>query len=174
MNFSNRTNLPACPTPANAPGDEMGRGSGADRGPGGALVRAHPKNASEGRFSGPPDLQAFLAAQPLREAARQLGLARGTVDRLRRGYWPANARRILRAWAEYKGRAPRASGWFIRVVRSDGTVTHGARLYGGPGLGSRVGERVAVARSHSGGLMVQTLDEPMERYALELLEPVAP
>ncbi|MDO5623797.1 MAG: hypothetical protein Q4G71_03820 [Pseudomonadota bacterium] len=112
---------------------------------------------------------AFACDGSVREAANALRLSLGTIHQLRAGYWPDDARRILRAWADYKGRTGRiSSSWFLRRVRAGGCVLHAGREWTGVGLARRVGELVAVARMPGGELLAQTLEIPAERLPLEL------
>ena len=123
-----------------------------------------------GPESAPADLLAWLRAQSVSDGAQALGLSRRTVYRLQGGYWPPDARKIMRAWSAYKGRTGRiASSWFLRRVRAGGVVPHAGRRWSGVGLQQHVGELVAVARMPDGALLAQTLELPAQRLPLEAL-----
>lgn len=131
-----------------------------------------PPPAPSGRASGlncpPPELVEFARAGSVRQAAAALGLSLPTVHLLRKGYWPADPRRLLRAWSDYQGRTGRvASSWFLRRVRAGGVVPHAGRQWTGIGLAQCVGELVAVARMPGGALLAQTLELPARRIPLE-------
>lgn len=101
------------------------------------------------------------------DVARELGLTRGTVYRLRDGYWPSNPSNILQAWGRYKaGRAVVDSSWFLRRVRSGGMVRHAGADFTAPCLPARVGQMLAVVRGADGCLLAQTLELPAERFTL--------
>lgn len=120
----------------------------------------------QARFSLPLDLQAFVRACPVRESARLLGLSVGTIHRLLSGYWPRDPRRILAAWARFKGRdARRATSWFLRRVRHGG-VLHAGQRFGARELAGRDGELIAMARTADGGLVAVALDAPAGRFIL--------
>ena len=136
---------------------------------GGPSVPAEPSARLEAEFSDRANLLAFLRSRPIRESARALGLSRRSIYRLLQGYWPNEPREILGVWMDYKSRASQpASSWFLRRVRPEGVVHHGRSSYTSLALGTRVGELVAVARSH-GGLLAQTLEPPLERLVLVCL-----
>lgn len=119
----------------------------------------------------PPDLLNFVRAHSVRDAMAALGLAVGTVHRLRQGYWPSDPRKIVEAWSQYKAkRGMEVSSWFLRRVRAAGLVRHAGVDYTAPLLAARTGQLLAVARADDGGLLAQTLDMPAERL---LLVPVA-
>ena len=142
-----------------------------DHGRGAATASPRGKNAPEGPKSAPPDLMAFLAASTLSGAVDALRLSRPQISRLRSGYWPTDARKIVSAWDRYKGRTTeRQSGWFLRRVQPDGTVLHAGQAWAAPGLALRTGQTLAVARSAADALVAQTLDLPSERFALQRLE----
>lgn len=125
-------------------------------------------DAPGGLESAPPDLMGFLSAVPVGEACHTLGLSRRTVHRIRHGYWPADSRKIGRAWDAYKGRSvARATSWFIRRVAPDG-LRHGGKLYAASQLAGRAGELLAVARAADGGLLAQSLELPAERFTLSV------
>lgn len=120
-----------------------------------------------GPVSAPPDLLHFVRAYSVREAGAALGLAVGTVYRLRQGYWPGDPRKIVDAWSQYKAsRALEVSSWFLRRVRESGLVRHAGRDYTAPRLEARTGQLLAVARAADGGLLAQTLELPAERMPL--------
>ena len=126
-------------------------------------------NGVNGLQSQPADLAAFVHASSTREVASVLGVGHGTVTRLKQGYWPADSRKIVQAWGEYKGRsAHRATSWFIRRVSTDG-VRHGGKWYMASQLAGRAGELLAVARSDDGDLLAQSLELPTERFTLSAL-----
>lgn len=126
-------------------------------------------NRCYGPDSMPADLQEFVRAQPVRDAAQALRLSLGTVHRLVQGYWPSDPRKIVQAWSAYKGRAGHlASSWFLRRVRSGGLISHAGQQWTAPGLAIRAGELLAVARADDGSLLAQTLGLPAERLALAL------
>ena len=144
------------------------RGLRADRGS--VAISAPPgaKNAASGPNLPPADLLQFVLDGPVRDVARRLRLSLGAVHQLRHGYWPADSRRLMRAWSEYKGRTARvASSWFLRRVRSDGSIAHRGLAWTGMGLAQHVGELVAVARMPDGALLAQTLALPAQRIPLE-------
>lgn len=136
-----------------------------------ATPLSRPAKRPSGPSSVPADLRAFVLAQRPAEAARLLGVARGTVYRLRDGYWPADSRALVTAWAEYRGRAAALSSrWFLRRVLPGGQVRHGGAAYAAHHLLPRVGQLVAVARETGGGLLAQSLELPVGRFPLELIE----
>lgn len=119
-----------------------------------------------GPVSAPVDLMAFLQGCTVTEAAVALNVSRGTVHRLRSGYWPADCRNLLDVWRAYKGRTvKRSTSWFIRRVHFDG-VRHGGKLYRSPYLAGREGELLAVARSVEGDFLAVSLELPTERFLL--------
>lgn len=125
---------------------------------------------SYGPKSPPAELVDFVRAHPNREVAADLGLALGTVYRLKGGYWPSDSRKIMQAWGRYKGRSvERATSWFIRRVSASG-VRHGGKLYQAPQLAGRSGELLAVARVADGGMLAQSLELPAERFVLSVLQ----
>ena len=125
------------------------------------------QNRAYGPHSMPTDLHDFIHAQPVRDTAEALRLSLGTVHRLMRGYWPEDSRKLVQAWSAYKGRAGRlASSWFLRRVRSGGMVSHAGQQWTAPGLATRTGELLAVARAADGALLAQTLELPSERLPL--------
>lgn len=135
--------------------------------PGGTSAAADPGKGTYGPALPPPDLLAFAQQTPVAQAAQYLGLARKTVYRLRQGYWPSDSRKILAAWAQYRGRtAQQASSWFLRRVQVGGVVRHAGREFTAFGLAARAGQLLAVARAADGGLLAQTLELPPERLPL--------
>jgi hypothetical protein len=132
-----------------------------------------PPGAPDGLY-GPPaiptDLLVFLRGTPTRQAAVDLGLAKGTIHRLSHGYWPDDPRKIMRAWSAYKAaRGVVASGWFLRRVYPGGVIRHARHQYTAAVLPARVGQLLAVSCAAGGGLLAQTLDLPAERLALYLM-----
>ncbi|CAB5646457.1 Uncharacterised protein [Comamonas aquatica] len=124
------------------------------------------KNAPAGLQSAPADLLAFIHGQSVSDACRALGVAKGTIHRLRHGYWPEDARYIEQAWSAYQARTGRiASNWFLRRVR-DGLINHAGQSWTAPGLAIRSGQLLAVARGSNGSLLAQTLELPAERLHL--------
>jgi hypothetical protein len=101
--------------------------------------------------------------------ARELGLTRGTVYRLRDGYWPAESGKILHAWSRYKASRGVVQSWFLRRVRTGGLVAHAGQQFTAPGLGMRMGQMLALARAVDGDLIAQTLELPAERFILTKL-----
>ena len=135
--------------------------------PGGTSAAVRTGSGVYGPALPPPDLLAFAQQTPVAQAAQDLGLARKTVYRLRQGYWPSDSRKILSAWAQFRGRtAQQASSWFLRRVHVGGVVRHAGREFTAHGLAARTGELLAVARTAGGGLLVQTLELPTERLPL--------
>ena len=133
---------------------------------GGTCASPAPCTRLQGPEFAPADLLLFLRENPIGDVTRALGLAKGTVHRLRHGYWPADPRKILQAWGRHKAsRSVVGSSWFMRRVRPGGLVRHAGRQYTAGGLAARSGQHLAVARA-GGGLIAQTLDLPAERLAL--------
>ena len=134
----------------------------------GTWVASRSQNRSYGPKTAPTDLLAFVRAGSVRDASRALGFSLGTTHRLREGYWPDDPRRLLRAWAAYKGGVGRVvSSWFLRRVAVGGCIRHAGLSWSGVGLALRVGELVAVARTPD-GLLAQTLELPSQRIPLEV------
>lgn len=105
------------------------------------------------------------------EAVEALGVSRPQVNRLRKGYWPVDSRKIMAAWVAYQGRsAAVASSWFLRRVQSGALVRQGAQVYTGPRLGEHVGKLLALARTVDGGLVAQTLGGQPRLMVLERVE----
>ena len=126
--------------------------------------------AASARNSPPAELLAVVRDGSVRQAADALRLSVGLIHQLRAGYWPDDPRRILRAWAAYRGRTARVeSSWFLRRVRAGGVVPHAGRRWSGVGLQQHVGELVAVSRMPDGALLAQTLELPAQRLPLEAL-----
>jgi hypothetical protein len=99
--------------------------------------------------------------------ATALSMSRKTAWRLSKGEWPKDTRKVLAAWATYKGRsADRQSGWFLRRVQQGGTVLHAGRVWTAQTLALRTGQTLAVARCSAGELVAQTLDLPSVRMSL--------
>lgn len=151
--------------------DEMDAPPSPHHGPGGTCGTHRPVCGLAGPISPPADLLAFVRSQPVRHAAAALGLARGQIYRIVNGYWPGDPRRTLAAWDAYRGRtdAP-GSSWFLRRVLPGGVVRHARSLYTSASLAYRVGTLVAVARVAGGGLLVQTLELPAQRFVLSRVE----
>ena len=136
-------------------------------GPGGTCATPAPSNAPEGPIFQPADLAGFLSEVSLREVALALKVSRTTAHRLKHGYWPSDARAILCAWDNYKGRnAQQVSGWFLRRVHPGGLVLHAGREWNAHRLAAHTGQTLAVARAADGGLLAQTLEMPTERLHL--------
>lgn len=136
---------------------------------GGVCASPQPKNRADGPGFAPADLQHYLLAAPVVSVARELGLTRGTVYRLRDGYWPAEPGKILHAWSRYKAARGVVQSWFLRRVRTGGLVIHAGQQFTAPGLAVRIGQMLALARAADGGLIAQTLELPAERFALTKL-----
>lgn len=157
------------PMPAgNASLCDLARGRSRDDVAGNTFSCPTPVEGLYGPKYQPPDLAAFVRSNSNRAVAAVLGVGQGTVTRLKQGYWPADSRKIARAWDAYKGRSvARATSWFIRRVAPDG-LRHGGKLYVAPQLAGRAGELLAVARAADGGLLAQSLELPAERFTLSL------
>lgn len=156
------------------PRGELGRGCGRERGPGATSGSPTPSKRASGLNSAPSELLAFIAGRSERDAARELGLSKGSVGRLRAGYWPADPRKVLAAWQRHQGdRAARASAWFLRRVYPGGVVRHAGRHYTAAGLGARTGQLLAVARAGGDGLLAQALEQPVERLVLSAIPTTA-
>jgi len=111
----------------------------------------------------------FVRENSVGDVTRELGFPRGTVHRLRHGYWPADPDKLLMTWGRFKAsRSVVESSWFMRRVKADGTVRHAGHDYTAPRLAARAGQLLAVARSAEGGLLAQTLELPAERMSLML------
>lgn len=150
----------------NASMNDLDGAAGVAMGLGSTSASTGHKNAPAGQQSAPADLLAFVQGQSTAEACRALGLAKGTVHRLRHGYWPEDSRYIEQAWSAYQARTGRiASNWFLRRVR-DGLISHAGQQWSAPGLALRSGQLLAVARGGDGSLLAQTLELPAERLHL--------
>jgi len=136
---------------------------------GGASASPAAKKRPQSPKSAPDDLRHFMLAAPVVDVARELGLTRGTVYRLRDGYWPADPSRILQAWSRFKADRGVVQSWFLRRVRGGGLVRHAGQQYSTPGLAVRVGQMLALARAADGSLLAQTLELPAERFVLAQL-----
>ena len=147
--------------------DVLDRGASAERGATATCGSPAAKNRATGRKSAPPDLLAFVRAQSVSAAARELGLTRQTIYRLREGYWPRNSDTIMTAWRACQCElADRASRWVVRRVYLGGVVLHGGRSWTADGLAAREGQSLAVARAEGFSLLAQTLELPPERLLL--------
>ena len=155
----------------NAAMNDLDGGMGRDLAHANTCAATMPANRSYGPACAPADLLDFVRGTPVAQAVRELALAQGTVHRLRCGYWPADPRKILRAWERYKARrSVVASSWFVRRVYPGGVVRHAGRAYTALALAPRVGQILAVTRTADGPLLAQTLELPAERVALQPLE----
>ena len=144
-----------------ATGNDLDGGSSPSDVPGATCASLAPEKRLYGPASAPADLLNFVRAYAVRDAVAALGLAVGTVHRLRQGYWPADPRKIMEAWSQYKAkRGMEVSSWFLRRVRVGGLVRHAGADYSAPLLAARTGQMLAVARAADGGLLAQTLEMP--------------
>ena len=150
-------------------GNDLHRGTRGGGGDAGISAPARLANAPAALHAMPADLQAFMRKKTVSEVASALKTSRKTAHRLRHGYWPADARRILSAWQAYKGRIDGQSGWFLRRVHELGVIRHAGREWVCDGLTPYVGQTVAAAKTPS-GLLAQTLEMPPKRLALEPVE----
>lgn len=152
-------------------GDELDTPPRHEQGAGGTTAPQGLREGLVGPISPPSDMLVFVRSQPVRQAALALKLSRGQVHRIAQGYWPEDSRRTLAAWDAYRGRtdAP-GSSWFLRRVLPGGTVLHARAHYFSASLAYRVGMLVAVARVADGGLLVQTLELPAQRFVLSRVE----
>lgn len=142
------------------PTSARGRAGGIGAPPGASAPASGPQRP-------PADLLRFVAGNSLSRSAQLLGVSRGTVNRLRAGYWPTDARRIVRAWDQYKARSVAVSlSWLTRRVRAGGVVRHAGADYSAPDLLGRAGQMLALART-ADGLLAQTLELPSCRFMLE-------
>ena len=152
---------------ANVPLDTFDAGCGPGNAPGDTCAGVTPVAGLCGPAFAPQDLLNFVRAQSVRDAAQDLGLSRGTVHELRKGYWPADPRKILQAWGRHKAsRSVVGSSWFMRRVRPGGLVRHAGADFTAPRLAARTGAFLAVTRTADGSLLAQTLDLPAERLPL--------
>lgn len=121
-----------------------------------------------GPQSAPSDLLSFVGSCSEAQAACILRLSKGTVSRLKAGYWPADSSKIMRAWNDCKARrGVIVSTWSIRRVRAGGVVRYAGRVYSAARLAARVGQSLALARDADGRVVAQTLGLPAERLLLE-------
>lgn len=146
--------------------DTLDRAPRAANAAGGTHASPAPKNRSNTPIFAPAELLHFVRESGASDVARELGLTRATVYRLRDGYWPSNPANILHAWARYKAGRGVVDSWFLRRVRPGGLVRHAGQDYSAPGLPARTGQMLAVARAADGSLLAQTLELPAERIAL--------
>ena len=147
--------------------NKLDRATSAPNGAGGTHASPLSINRSSAPESAPADLMHFVCWSNAGDVARELGIGRGTVYRLAKGYWPADPSKILQAWGRYKAsRSMLDSSWFLRRVRVGGVVRHAGADFTAPGLPARVGQMLAVARATDGSLLAQTLELPAERIAL--------
>ena len=162
-----RVNLGGASVAASGPGDLLGGGCRPSKAVGDTSASVEAKPRLYGPDCAPSDLIHFLRESPIGAATRALGMAHGTVHRLRHGYWPSDPRKIMQAWNRYKGRRSIvASSWFIRRVRPGGAIRHAGHDYTAPRLAARTGQMLAVARASDGTLIAQTLELPAERLPL--------
>jgi hypothetical protein len=147
--------------------NDLAGGTSRSSAPAGTCAYPAIENGLCGLQSAPADLLHFVGALSVADAVRALGLATGTIHRLRHGYWPGDPRKIIKAWDRYKGRhGIVSSSWFIRRVRPGGLVRHAGRDYTATELAARTGQLLAVARDAAGGLLAQTLELPAQRLPL--------
>lgn len=152
---------------ANMPLDAFDTGCCPDNGLSNTSAAVAPVGGLCGPAFAPDGLLDFVRAQSVRDAAAALGLSRGTVHELRKGYWPADPRKIVQAWSAYQGRAGMVgTSWFIRRVRAGGVVRHAGQDFTAHELAARTGRMLAVTRSNDGSLLAQTLELPAERLPL--------
>lgn len=155
------------PLPAeNACGNKRHTGTSRASGATNTVAAMQPKNAPQGLFTAPADLQGFVHAHTVAEVARALDMSRKTAWRLRQGNWPQDTRKVLRAWAAFTGLSAQQSGWFLRRVHAGGVVRHAGRQWAAPALAARTGQTLAAARVSADTLLVQTLHMPAERFTL--------
>ena len=134
---------------------------------GGTCASPAPCKRLQGPEFAPADLLLFLRENPIGDVTRALGLAKGTVHRLRHGYWPADPRKILQAWGRHKAsRSVVGSSWFMRRVRPGGLVRHAGVDFTAPRLAARTGAFLAVTSTADGSLLAQTLELPSQRLPL--------
>ena len=152
---------------ANAPLDTFDMGCSPGNARGDTCAGVAPVAGLCGPAFAPQDLLDFVRAQSVRDAAHALGLSRGTVHELRKGYWPADPRKIMRAWSAHQGRAAVVgASWFIRRVRAGGMVRHAGQDFTAHELAARTGRMLAVTRASDGRLLAQTLELPAQRLPL--------
>lgn len=147
----------------------LARGSVRDRVPVAMSGGVRPKKRTARRKSAPPEILELIHSMSVRDAAATLGLSSGTIQRIRRGYWPRDDRSLMRAWTRYQGHiATPGSAWFMRRVYGGGTVRHAGRRWVAAGLAAHVLRQVNVARTEDGhALLAQTITRPVERFVLE-------
>ena len=156
-----RVNLGGASVAASGPGDQLGGGCRPSKAVGDTSASVEAKPRLYGPDCAPSDLIHFLRESPIGAATRALGMAHGTVHRLRHGYWPSDPRKIMQAWNRYKGRRSIvASSWFIRRVRPGGAIRHAGHDYTAPRLAARTGQMLAVARGLMSRPKILLLDEP--------------
>ena len=147
--------------------NQLERGSSPSDDEGGTCARVSPRKRLHGPDLAPADLLHFLRENPIGDVTRALGLAKGTVHRLRHGYWPADPRKILQAWGRHQAsRGVTGTSWFIRRVRAGGLVRHAGVDFSAPRLAARTGAMLAVTRTADGSLLAQTLELPSQRLPL--------
>lgn len=162
------SDMQTAPKPIVAPGNGLEGGTSPKRGVVSASAHPMASGCLYGPATAPADLLTFLRERSISEVTKSLGIANGTVHRLRHGYWPHDPRKILQAWSRYKGRHGIVeSSWFLRRVRQGGLVRHAGQNYTAPRLAARTGQLLAVAREAGGTLVAQTLELPAERLALD-------
>ncbi len=159
---------------SNSHGTDLERGASPAAAPVGTSPCPKGENALQAVCGARAELLGFVLRNSTAHVRLALGVGQSTVMRLRGGYWPNDARKLVAAWESYKGRtASQQSRWFLRRVQAGGAVVHAGQAWGSPGLADRVGETLACARS-SAGLLVQTLELPSQRFELAQIEGAAP
>lgn len=102
-----------------------------------------------------PGLAAFLAEHSSRAAAELLGVTIKRVQQLRRGYRPHLARAQLRRLEYHLARQhPFQGRWVERRVRN-GTVLFKGLPYPVPAAWTQPGQRLLVAPTHNGQLLMR-------------------
>ena len=133
---------------ANKRVNQLERGCSPFADAGGTCASPAPCKRLQGPEFAPADLLLFLRENPIGDVTRALGLAKGTVHRLRHGYWPADPRKILQAWGRHKAsRSVVGTSWFMRRVRPGGLVRHAGLDFTAPRLAARTGAFLAVTRT---------------------------
>lgn len=156
--------------PANAAGTDLVAPASAAKGQAHTSPCLGTQNAPAPANAQPADLAGWVAHVSTGDIRRELGVGQSTAMRLKTGYWPADARKLLAAWDAYKGRvAPQQTRWVLRRVSSVGNVGYGCRTWSAPALQARTDQTVAVARIDDTRLLVQTIDLPAERFELVAL-----
>lgn len=151
---------------SNKDGTDLERGTSPAAAPAGTSPCPKGENALQAVCGARAELLGFVLRNSTAHVRLALGVGQSTVMRLRGGYWPNDARKLVAAWESYKGRtASQQSRWFLRRVQAGGAVVHAGQAWGSPGLAGRVGETIACARS-TGGLLAQTLELPSARFEL--------